>query len=156
MRTVQEDMHTHLFFVEWQLLQMSCTISCSDWQCCCFTLPVCLCPSTSCSTCQHFTQLQPLRCPATLPRTLHYTPTSSRPALHLCWVTQGGAVLGGGVSVTTCNEICPEHFTVAAVVYCRKSSDVGSVQTNPAAGNKDWKVVQGKEMSVSFCCCCRI
>lgn len=42
----------------------------------------------------------------------------------------------GEVSVTTCNEICREHFTVAAVVYCRKLNDLGSVQTNPAAGNK--------------------
>lgn len=62
----------------------------------------------------------------------------------------------GEVSVTACNEICREPFTVAAVVYCRKSSDVGSVQTNPAAGHEDRKVVQGKDMSVSSCCGCSI
>lgn len=58
------------------------------------SLPPCLCPFTRYSTCQHFTRLKPLCCPAALPRALHYTPTSSRPALPLCCVTRGGAVEG--------------------------------------------------------------
>lgn len=41
------------------------------------------------------------------------------------------------MSVTTCNEISREHFTVAAVVYSNKQRDIGSVQANPAAGNKE-------------------
>lgn len=44
----------------------------------------CQCPSTSSSTCRHFTQLKPLCSPAALPRALHYAPTSSRPALPPC------------------------------------------------------------------------
>lgn len=51
------------------------------------------------------------------------------------------------MSVTTRNEIRREPFTEAAVVYCRKLSDVGSVQTNPAAGNNGGKVERGGEKS---------
>lgn len=50
------------------------------------------------------------------------------------------------MSVTTCNEIRREHFTVAAVVYC----DVGSVQAHPAAVNKGGKAVQGKKCRSVF------
>lgn len=94
MRTAKGDRNTHLSSAELVTAflsnhsDMSCTISGSECLCCC--LP----PSTSCSTCQHFTQLKPLGCPAALPRALHNTPTSSRPTLPLCWVTRGGAVEG--------------------------------------------------------------
>lgn len=44
---------------EWPELQMNCTISCFDWQYCCFTLPVCV----------------PL--PATAPASTSHSPNSS-------------------------------------------------------------------------------
>lgn len=110
---------------------------------CCLTLPVCL--PASVHQLQHLPALHTAQTTRLPRRSAKGSPLHSDKQQADSPLVLGHQGWGcrGEVSVTACNGICREHFTAAAVVYCRKSSDVGSVQTNPAAGNKDGKVVQG-------------
>lgn len=75
------------------------------------------------------------------------------------WLSSCFGLLGWGhqgeVSVTTCNEICCEHFTEAAAAYRHKWSDVRRLQANPA-GNWQKRAGQGAEVSLSPRCYCAI
>lgn len=77
------------------------------------------------------------------------------------WLSSCFGLLGWGhqgeVSVTTCNEICCEHFTeaAAAAAYRHKWSDVRRLQANPA-GNWQKRAGQGAEVSLSPRCYCAI
>lgn len=129
MRTVREDVCTHLqssshpfefqYFLSdhsYKQTAQSAALTAAVSP----SFPPRLCPSTSLSTCQHSTHTAPT---TLLPRrSAKGSPphTDKLPAGSPLVLGYRGRGCGGEVSVTTCNEICREHYTAAAVVYCRQ------------------------------------